>query len=112
MRRLRISLLIGVVLFIAFAVTCCAAEATSQPTTIRSEQFTADVTRFLQTELAAHVEAVKMLDPPQPTVLGVGTGGDFTWGSFMRAITEVTALTGGQTVGGRDAPGFLGKLGL
>src|SRR5689334_6528165 len=55
---------------------------------------------------------VKAPGPAQGKVLGVGTGGDFTWGSFMRAITEVTALTGEKNVGGRDVPEFLGKLGL
>jgi hypothetical protein len=45
-------------------------------------------------------------------VLGVGTKGDFTWGSFMRALTDVTALTGKRTIAGRDVPQLLGKLGL
>jgi hypothetical protein len=42
----------------------------------------------------------------------VPTAGDFTWGSFMRAITEVSTLTGETNIAGRDVPQFLGKLGL
>ncbi len=80
--------------------------------TVTAKQFAGDVTQFLQKEIAAHVSAVTNLDPPQKIVLGVPTAGDFTWGSFMRAITEVSALTGETNIAGRDVPQFLGKLGL
>ncbi len=76
------------------------------------EQFAGDVTGFLRREIAADVAAVTNLDPPQKVVLGVPTAGDFTWGSFMRAITDVSALTGETNIAGRDVPQFLGKLGL
>ena len=45
-------------------------------------------------------------------VLGVPTQGDFTWGSFMRAITDVTSLSGRKHVAGQDVARLLGKLGL
>lgn len=76
------------------------------------EKFARDVTTFLQREITAHVEAVTNLDPPQNMVLGVPTAGDFTWGSFMRAVSDVSALTGQTNIAGRDVPQFLGKLGL
>ena len=77
-----------------------------------SAAFVTEVTRFLEAEISAHVAAVHSLDPPQTTVLGVGTKGDFTWGSFMRALNDVAALTGQRVVAGRDVPQLLGKLGL
>jgi hypothetical protein len=86
--------------------------AQAAPQTVDSARFVAEVTRFLETEMAAHVAAVQTLDPPQPLVLGVPTKGDFTWGSFMRALADVAALTGKRTIGGRDVPQLLGKLGL
>ncbi|HEY1490836.1 MAG TPA: hypothetical protein VGF90_07335, partial [Verrucomicrobiae bacterium] len=79
---------------------------------VSAKEFAADVTHFLETEITAHVSAVTNLDPPQKIVLGVPTAGDFTWGSFMRAITEVSALTGQTNIAGRDVPQLLGKLGL
>ena len=82
------------------------------PETVDSRQFVAEVTRFLETEMAAHVAAVQTLDPPQPLVLGVPTKGDFTWGSFMRALSDVATLTKKRTIAGRDVPQLLGKLGL
>jgi len=58
------------------------------------------------------VAEVESLDPPPPLVLGVPTRGDFTWGSFMRALTDCAALTGQHTITGRDVPQMLGRLGL
>lgn len=88
-----------------------AASAQAQQNVDR-EKFAADVTAFLQKEITAHTLAVTNLDPPQKFVLGVPTAGDFTWGSFMRAITDVSSLTGQTNIAGRDVPQFLGKLGL
>jgi hypothetical protein len=82
------------------------------PDQVATETFSAEVTGFLEREIAAHVKAVPRTDPPPESVLGVPTKGDFTWGSFMRALTSVTALTGARTVGGREVAPFLGQLGL
>jgi hypothetical protein len=89
-----------------------ASAAPKPPETVSSAQFVTEVTRFLETEMAAHVAAVQSLDPPQPTVLGVPTKGDFTWGSFMRALADVAALSQKRTIAGRDVPQLVGKLGL
>src|SRR3954462_7552369 len=86
--------------------------AAAAPEKVTSQQFVGDVTQFLEKEMAAHVAAVQSLDPPQPTVLGVPTKGDFTWGSLMRALADVAALSNRRTLGGRDVPQLLGKLGL
>jgi hypothetical protein len=97
------------------AVVCLlfvAPSARADEPTIATDRSVTDATQFLSREIEAHVADVKSLDPAQPTVLGVPTGGDFTWGSFMRAITDCTALTGQQTIGGHNVPEFLGKIGL
>jgi hypothetical protein len=89
-----------------------AVELAAGPERISTEQFSSEVTRFLGHEIEAHVVAVPRTQPTPETVLGVPTAGDFTWGSFMRALTSVTALTGSQTIGGREVAPFLGQLGL
>jgi hypothetical protein len=86
--------------------------ASTQAENVDREQFAADVTAFLQREITAHTLAVTNLESPQKFVLGVPSAGDFTWGSFMRAITDVSSLTGQTKIAGRDVPQFLGKLGL
>ncbi len=79
---------------------------------VSTAQFTADAKSFLQKEIAAQIAAVTNLNPPQPIVLGVPTKGDFTWGSFMRAVSAISAITGETNISGRDVPQFLGQLGL
>lgn len=98
-------------LFISAFAFIGLASASAQQNVDR-EKFARDVAAFLQKEITAHAEAVTNLDPPQKMVLGVPTAGDFTWGSFMRAVTDVSALTGQTNIAGRDVPEFLGKLGL
>ncbi len=97
---------------VALALSSLLAGGTARAAEIPAERFVTESTRFLEGEIAAHIQAVKTLDPPQPTVLGVPTGGDFTWGSFMRAITDVSALSNQRTLAGQDVARLLGKLGL
>src|SRR5271154_3065875 len=97
-----------VIFFTTFAISVFSA----QTEMVSTEKFAADVTQFLQREIAAQVAAVTNLNPPQPIVLGVPTKGDFTWGSFMRALSAIAALTGETNISGRDVPQFLGQLGL
>ena len=80
--------------------------------TITTENFSHEVTGFLTQEIAAHVAAVKSLDPPQVTVFGAHTSGDFNWGTYMRAVAEWSLLTGQTTVGGKEFASYLGKVGL
>src|SRR5271154_786550 len=100
--------IVAAVFFTTFAFSTFAA----QTEMVSTEKFSDDTTQFLQTEIAAQVAAVTNLNPPQPMVLGVPTKGDFTWGSFMRAVSAVSAIDGQTNVDGRDVPQFLGQLGL
>src|SRR6476619_7591702 len=45
-----------------------------------------EVNEFLNKELAAHLGAIKTLDPVPDRVLGVPTTGEFSWGTFMRSL--------------------------
>ncbi|HET9400560.1 MAG TPA: hypothetical protein VFO34_06390 [Candidatus Acidoferrales bacterium] len=77
---------------------------------------TADMDReirdFLRREITAHVADIKTLEPPPDRVVGALTTGDFSWGTFMRALAEYSVLSGDRTVAGRDIPAFIGKIGL
>jgi hypothetical protein len=102
----------SVAVVVALLALARPAGAASPVPPIPTEQLVAEVTEFLDREVAAHVTAVGALDPPPKTVFGAPTAGDFTWGSFMRALTEYSALTGRTTVAGRSVPEVLGRLGL
>jgi hypothetical protein len=58
------------------------------------------------------VAEVKSLDPPQATVFGVHTSGDFNWRIYLRAVSEWSMLTGQNTGRGKDVASYFGKVGL
>jgi hypothetical protein len=80
--------------------------------TISTTPFCEEVTSFLGRELSVHVSAIPSLDPPPERVLGARTGGDFTWGTFTRAVASYAALSGRQTLGDRDLIRIVGQGGL
>lgn len=72
----------------------------------------AEVTDFLGRELAAHLADIKSLDPPPDKVLGAGTTGEYTWGTFMRAVAAYAELSGQRTLAGLDLAREVGQIGL
>jgi len=74
--------------------------------------FDQEVRNFLRSEISAHVADIKTLDPPPERVVGALTVGDFSWGTFMRALADYSVLSGERTVASRDIPSFIGKIGL
>jgi hypothetical protein len=79
---------------------------------VASEQFSNEVTSFLGKELAAHAADIRSLDPPQERVVGVPTSGEFSWGTFLRAVASYSELSGERTVAGRDVPQLIGRAAL
>lgn len=71
-----------------------------------------EVRAFLDTEVAAHLAAVTSLDPPPERVHGALTTGEFTWGTFMRALAAYGQLSGKESLAGRDLPRTIGEIGL
>jgi hypothetical protein len=79
-------------------------------TQIDAADFNQQVRSFLQTEMAAHVADIKSLDPPPDRVLGALTTGEFSWGSFMRALGVYSESFGTRTIAGHDVPEMIGKM--
>src|SRR5262249_39525248 len=79
------------------------------PDQVESEKFAAEVTSFLGKELAAHVADIHALDPPQERVEGALTTGEFSWGTFLRALASYSDLSGERSLAGRDLPQLIGK---
>jgi hypothetical protein len=67
---------------------------------------------FLDREFAAHVGDINNLDPPQDRVVGALTTGEFSWGTFMRALAAYSELSDKKTVVGHDVAAMIGKMGL
>jgi hypothetical protein len=79
---------------------------------VTSERFSNEVTSFLGKELAAHVADIRSLDPPQERVVGVLASGEFSWGTFLRALASYSEVSGARTLAGHDVPQLIGKAGL
>src|SRR5215472_8020072 len=86
--------------------------AAASPNLVDSDKFSAEVTNFLGRELAAHVSDIRSLDPPQERVEGALTTGEFSWGTFLRALASYSELSGERMLAGHDVPQMIGKAAL
>jgi hypothetical protein len=86
--------------------------AMPQPSVVSTDQFSDQVKSFLGREIAAHISDVHTLGAPQERVLGALTTGEFSWGTFMRAVASYSLLSGETTMAGRDVPKLIGQTGL
>ena len=80
--------------------------------TVSASTLDHDIKDFLTRELTAHVSDIKSLNPPPDRVLGALTTGEFSWGTFMRALAAYSELSGSRTIAGRDIPKMIGEMGL
>ncbi len=71
-----------------------------------------EVRAFLRRELESHVAAIGTLDPPPARVHGALTTGEFSWGTFQRAIAAWADTSGEPALAGRDLAQLCGRLGL
>jgi hypothetical protein len=77
---------------------------------IDAADFNQQVRSLLQTEVTAHVADIKSLDPPPDRVVGALTTGEFSWGSFIRALGVYSECFGTRTIAGHDVPEMIGKM--
>lgn len=94
------------------------AQAVSQPSfavsadSVERESLSVEINHFLSQQLAAHIGAIPSLDKPPDRVLGAGTTGEFTWGTFMRSIGVYAEMSGQRGLAGRELAAFAGQIGL
>jgi hypothetical protein len=79
---------------------------------VKTAVLRAQVNDFLGKELAAHLADIKTLDPPPDRVVGALTVGEFSWGTFMRAVAAYADTTGTKELAGRDLAKSIGQMGL
>ena len=80
------------------------------PSQIDLSEFNQQVRSFLQSEVTAHVADIKALDPPPERVVGALTTGEFSWGSFMRALGAYSECFETKTIAGHDVPEMIGRM--
>ncbi len=86
--------------------------AGTAPVSINTADLNVEVKEFLARELAAHLSAIESLDPPPDRIYGAGTTGEFSWGTFMRAVAAYAELTGERSLAGRDLACEVAQIGL
>jgi hypothetical protein len=91
---------------------CVALCLSAQASTVTTASVRDEVNTFLGKELAAHLNAIKSLDPPPDRVLGVPTTGEFSWGTFMRSLAAYAETTGNRELAGHDLAKVVGQIGL
>jgi len=93
-------------------VICVPLFVTAQAHTVTTSTLRDEINTFLGKELAAHLAEIKSLDPPPERVLGVPTTGEFSWGTFMRALAAYAETSGQKELAGRDLVKVIGQMGL
>jgi hypothetical protein len=86
--------------------------AKTPPTLVTTRQLDTEITDFLGAEITAHLNDIRSLDPPPEKVVGAGSTGEYTWGTFMRAIGAYAELSGKRSLGNRDLAREVAQIGL
>jgi hypothetical protein len=80
--------------------------------TVVTTELRKEVDGFLAKELGAHLSDIKTLEPPPGRVVGTPTTGEFSWGTFMRALAAYADTSGQRELAGRDLAKWVGQIGL
>ncbi len=104
------------ILFLAGGIDSAAissfAQAGSNRPTVSSAALHSEVKGFLAKEIAAHFGDIKTLSPPPERVFNALTVGEFSWGSFARALAAQADLGGNRTIAGKDTARAIAEMGL
>lgn len=79
---------------------------------VSTAKLKAEVRDFMAREIAAHFGDIKTLKPPPDRVFNGLTIGDFSWGSFARALAAQADIGGSRTIAGKDTARAIGEIGL
>ena len=86
------------------------AESNSKSTSTAA--LNSEIRDFTAREIAAHFADIKTLNPPPDRVLNALTVGEFSWGSFARALAAQADVGGSRTIAGKDTARAIAEMGL
>jgi hypothetical protein len=86
--------------------------AQTERTAISTAALGSEINDFMAKELAAHFGDIKSLNPPPDRVFNALTVGEFSWGSFARALAAQADLGGNRTIAGKDTARAIAEMGL
>lgn len=88
------------------------AQVAPRKATLSTATLASEVRDFLAREMAAHFGDIRSLDPPPQRVLGALTVGEYSWGSFARALAAQADIGGNRTIAGKDTARAIAEIGL
>lgn len=105
--------------FVALFLICCLvvqiqsfAQTNSVPKSVSTAALKSEIRDFTAKEIAAHFADIKTLNPPPDRVMNALTVGDFSWGSYARALAAEADIGGNQTIAGKDTARAIAEMGL
>lgn len=105
------SLVVIMAAAIVAAWTTGGARAASEPV-VTTAALKADVDAFFDREVASHLAQIPAQGPLPDRVHGALTTGDFSWGTFVRALSAYAETRGTRRVGGRDVVPLVARVGV
>lgn len=97
---------------VALPARTIAAQSSSTPGSVFVRQLDSEIKDFTAREIAAHFDNIRTLNPPPERVFNALTVGDFSWGSFARALAAQADLGGDRTIAGKDTARAIAEMGL
>ena len=106
--------LIGVLVFSPIAISAQTIKAASETRekAVSTAALSSEIKEFTAREIAAHFADIKTLNPPPDRVLNALTVGEFSWGSFARALAAQADVGGSRTIAGKDTARAIAEMGL
>ena len=109
---IRISKILKVLLPIVLVCSSAVAQNTSTREMVSAEALGKEINDFFAREVAAHFGNIKTMDPPPDRVFNALTVGEFSWGSYARALAAQADIGGTPTMAGKDTARAVAEMGL
>lgn len=102
----------GLITLISFVFQIQTFSQTKTASEVSTAELKKEVREFMAKEIAAHFGNIKTLNPPPDRVFNGLTVGDFSWGSFARALAAQADIGGNKTIAGKDTARAIAEIGL
>lgn len=111
-RRTKFPFLIFAIVWCIFFQNLTFAQTKTAQTNVSTAELNKEIRDFAAREIAAHFADIKTLNPPPDRVQGALTVGEFSWGSFARALAAQADIGGNKTIAGKDTARAIAEMGL
>lgn len=112
LRRTKFPFLICAIVWCIVFQNLTFAQTKTAQTKVSTAELNKEIRDFAAREIAAHFADIKTLNPPPDRVQGALTVGEFSWGSYARALAAQADIGGNKTIAGKDTARAIAEMGL